>query len=73
VTAEIIETVAKDFRLDLPTSSSEERAKTSIKIETGKASSAMRHLYAPVGTAAVSGITLDTPITAEENSYEPDF
>lgn len=73
VTAEIIETVAKDFRLDLPISSTEERTKASNKFEIGKASSAMRNLYTPVGTTAVSGIRLETPVTAEENSYEPDI
>jgi hypothetical protein len=73
VTAEIVETVAKDFRLDLPISSTDERTKASNKVEIGKASSAMRNLYTPFGATAVSGIRLETPVTAEENNYEPDI
>lgn len=73
VSAEIIETVAKDFRLNLPVAGADERTKTANKIEIGKPSNVMRSIYTPVGTTAVSGIKLGTPVTTEENTYEPDI
>jgi general secretion pathway protein A len=73
VSAEIIETVAKDFRLDLSTSSADERTKASSKIEIGKPLNAMRSIYTPVGSTAANGVRLETPVTAEENTYEPDI
>jgi len=72
VSAEIVETVARDFRLDLSAPSTDDRTKAS-KIEIGKPLNTVRSIYTPVKTTAASGIRLETPVTAEENTYEPDI
>lgn len=74
VSAEIIETVAKDFRLDLSASlSTDDKTKASNKSEIGKPLNTRRSTYTPVKTTAMGGVRLETPVTAEENTYEPDI
>jgi general secretion pathway protein A len=73
VSAEIVETVARDFRLDLPSSGADSGIKTGSKIEPGKALNTMRDMYTRVGTPVAGGIGVETAVTAEENNYEPDI
>jgi general secretion pathway protein A len=73
VSAEIVETVARDFRLDLPSAGADLGTKTNSKIGTGKALNTMRDVHTRVGAPGASGIGVETTVTAEENNYEPDI
>jgi type II secretory pathway predicted ATPase ExeA len=73
VTPEIIEEVARDFRLDLPNSNGSAATKVRNKLEPEQISTNGLDLYTSFRTPIVSGVGLDAPITAEETKYEPDI
>jgi len=72
VSAEIIETVAREFRLDLPGAGADAATRTS-QPETGKALNSMRDVYTKIGTSVASRFEMESAVTAEENNYEPDI
>lgn len=72
VSAEIIETVAHDFRLDLPGSGSDSGMKGG-RIENGKPLNSKRDVYTQVSASVASRVGMETAVSAEENNYEPDI
>jgi general secretion pathway protein A len=73
VSAEIIEEVARDFRLDLPNHGADSGTKLRNKMEAVLASGTMRDLYSSAGSSIVSGMRLESPVGVEESKYEPDI
>jgi general secretion pathway protein A len=72
-TAEIIEEVARDFRLNVTipgiTSSSRMLTRTGVERPTGM----VGHLYTAIGDPAVAGVGPSAPASLEEHKYEPDI
>jgi len=73
VNAEIIEDVARDFRLNRPVLGIASEAKPRNSIETAHALSASRSTHAVVGTPGGVRSAQRMATTVEENSYEPDI
>lgn len=73
VNAEIIEDVARDFRLNRPFAGIDSAAKARNGFEIGHAPNAARDIRAVVGAPAGVRSTHRMPITVEENNHEPDF
>jgi general secretion pathway protein A len=66
VTSDIVEEVAKDFRLDLSNATGGAGAKIRSKIEPEQTPADVGDLYASFREPVVSGIGLETPIAREE-------
>lgn len=73
VTAEIVETVAKDFRLNPNNFGPDLFVDASNKVEVGRASSVTRDPYTAVRVPAVSSTRPGARAPIEESSYEPDI
>jgi general secretion pathway protein A len=72
VTADIIEEVARDFRLDVTSSIEGSAIKISNRAGDGQVFAGSPDLYPSYRAPVVSGIRLETPM-AEESKYEPDI
>jgi general secretion pathway protein A len=73
VSAEIIEEVARDFRLDLPVTGNISGSVSQSRIKMEKPLSLNRHLYATVENPVAAGMGLNVQASAEEHKYEPDI
>jgi type II secretory pathway predicted ATPase ExeA len=71
-TADIIEEIARDFRLDISSSIESSAAKISNRTISEQASSGLPDRYSSFRAPVGSGVRLDTPIV-EESKYEPDI
>jgi general secretion pathway protein A len=71
--AEIVEEVARDFRLDSPSSNTSFVSAPQSRIRTDKTSSARRHNYSTADDPVAAGVGLNAQTPAEEHNYEPDI
>jgi type II secretory pathway predicted ATPase ExeA len=73
VNAEIIEEVARDFRLDLPTPNADPGTRIRSKMDSAPASGPVRNQYTSFVAPASNGMGQETPVGVEESKYEPDI
>jgi general secretion pathway protein A len=74
VSAEIIDEVARDFRLNLPSSIADPGARVRNKFDAWQVSGSKRNLYSNSNSRPnPDGIGLETPVAVEESKYEPDI
>jgi general secretion pathway protein A len=73
VTAEIVDEVAKDFRLDTSSSRMNADDWRSNKAEFRRMTSSRSESYISDGTPSVRRMRHDPPVTLEESSYEPNI
>jgi len=74
-TAEIIDEVARDFRLDLPIHNAVFDAKSGSESERGRTAESenVHKLYRVVGSPAARGVGLETVVKGDEGRYESDI
>jgi len=73
VSAEIIEEVARDFRLDVPFPGAGPTAGILGKTGSVSASSSLRSHRTPIATPVVTGLGGGASVGVEESKYEPDI
>jgi len=73
VTAEIIDEVARDFRLDSPGSRIASDARMANRADGKWTVGSKSDSYPVAATPIVSSIKLEAPVTVEESSYEPNI
>jgi type II secretory pathway predicted ATPase ExeA len=71
--AEIIEEVVRDFRLDVPIQGVDSIRKIRSRLEIGEPSSAIRDHYNHAPARARNGAGIETRFAVEESKYEPDI
>ncbi len=73
VNAEIIEEVARDFRLDLSMRGADPGTKIRSNMDPALVSGATRNHYTSFGVPVVNRMEAKTPVGVEESKYEPDI